>query len=98
MLGLGYFGGVINTKLEQSESNVDVMSVDSESALESSNETKKLLDAADVWFATHRAYDDDGNRTPEFVQYLESTRTTAVKRGDQTPVHRKVAEWWQDLF
>jgi len=98
LLGLGYVGGKVTTLYHISEASQELQSVDSERGLEIRNETEQLLEQNEDWFKTHKAYDADGNPTTEFLQYLESQRTAALKRSDSTSLDRKIAKWWQDLW
>lgn len=90
LLALGFGAGTIYHKLEQEESNVEVMSNDSEVAVEISNETKRLLKETKNELKDIDIVTSDGRFSAEFMQRLQSAKSDAEQRGDQAVLIRRL--------
>lgn len=87
-----FVAGMSYLKLGIEESNVEVIQNDSVADLEITLKEEELKNEVDEWLESNNPVDANGNPTREWLQFLESQRATARKRGDQRSIIRKITK------
>ncbi len=85
-VAIGVFSGKEYAENSQIESNIEVMRVDSHVAQEIETQTKELRVKADEKIKRFKKpiVDSSGYLSTEFMQLLESAKSTAERRGNET--------------
>jgi len=85
LIGIGGVLGVTWYKYEQSETNADVMSIDSHEtvkiAVDTRDSRKEIKDEID---RIETIVDDNGDLDDNFLLLMESARSDAISRGDSS--------------
>ena len=87
---VGFFSGTTYMKVEQGESNVDILSKDSEVAVKISKDTQERKNAINKWLKNNDPYDKYGNPTDEWLRLMADERLEAEQRGNQGSIIRKI--------
>lgn len=86
LFGSGFIFGVVYTKGKQTDSNIEVLSIDSDVAQEISAETKtkKGLLNEKIKSFKEPIVDSNGYVSLEFMQLIQSQKSDAEQRGNET--------------
>jgi len=84
MTGSAFWAGMNFEQEKQVESNVEVLSIDSEVALEIAVETKKQRDKVNEQIKKSRSLSDGDYVTSDGLQLLQSTLSAQERRVDQS--------------
>lgn len=92
LMAIGAVGGITWLKSEQNESTIKVINNDSIEVLEISEETKesKAEYHEQVKEIKMPLVDSDGYVNPEFMQLMESARSDALERGNESGIIARI--------
>lgn len=93
MTGSAFYAGMLIKEGQQQESNVEVLSIDSHVVQEISRETKKRTSHAKKKLDTMPfIVDNDGYLNPKFMQLMESAKSNAERRGNETGIIHSITK------
>lgn len=92
LIGIGALGMFAYLKGKQNESNVEVLSIDSEVGMEIAQETEKQKVVINEKLKKIKKpiVDDNGYMSVEFMQLMESAKSTAEQRGNEASIIRAI--------
>ena len=94
LFGSGFIFGLVYTKGKQTDSNIEVLSIDSDVAQEISIDTKTNKEKLDGEIKALRKpiIDSDGYVSAEFMQLIQSAKSDAERRGHETGIIRAITK------
>lgn len=92
------FAGATWVKLEQSESNSEVLKLDSIAETEIRKRDEELrAEGKALILKLGRIYDDDGNPHPEWVQFLKRQRAIARARSNDSTIGERATDMFDKI-
>ncbi len=88
LFGSGFIFGLVYTKGKQTDSNIEVLSIDSDIAQEITIDTKTKKEDLDGEIKTLRKpiIDSNGYVSTEFMQLIQSAKSDAEQRGNESGI------------
>lgn len=92
------FVGATLVKLEQSESNTEILSIDSIVEAEIRNQSEEIREEGEALIKKlGRVYDDNGKPHPEWVLFLQHQRHLARGRSNRATITERTSYVWERI-